>query len=858
MKKILISLSIICVALFSAVILFSSPIENVFASEYYINVYFNANGGECNESEHFYVNDEIVMGAKKNIAPINASDIGCNEYISYDPKTYVYHVYRDGTNDTEYRWANFFWSANSSLEEIVPGQRYTIVLELLSFSGHPTTFYFGDTYNDPFNDKAQLSFNSFPINLETVGPDPYYIDVSGTNFSNPNFLSRSYLDLIPNVVINFSFRLSLYVGELEYEHDFVPPGELTGRFLPVPTRDGYTFDGWFTEKYSGVKVEDYSPLPKEDITLYAHWSRIFDNSYNYNAEISTTYDTTFLNGISTIECVSFGYNYYFRYVYDIPIPLEFVIYYDDWYDLTFLELDTFCIRLNGNSPLLFDSECFNFNIMLKGEIVSPGSVYSKIDKTGTKEITGYIFNCKISEIIFTDLYLDPSISSNSLTPYASYDGVVTSRIYSDSSKELSSYLDMDSSTNYFYSLDDFVNLDYEFSSIFRYLEEFVNPKKIGNGFGFSSGILGDYYKYVEIVYGANNSYTTHSFISQDNLEYYFLTDYNQLEFKKYTPTIENEHLVLKDFEIIVNRPVYRTENTLVFYNYDYDSAISSIDSVRYSLGKNNGLGFDEYVVNYNGNIPNETMIAFECKDIQNRLYDEYIYIYITFPNNIININSNFKGFSLGFDFNFSRYYEPLVLDDNISFSNYSFPPLNKPKNWWDFGGWIGYGISYFFFYSPVVSPITKVIIPFIDLIIGLCKFLLNLPLGQFILGYIGFMVFYKLVGSLMPNGLGSVLVSGGATIISSPAVIYNSKERKKNPKINKNARLEKVNRINKNLASHRKPLKLHKYKYRSIVKRSKPLKLHKYKNRSKVKGLKLKKNSKSKIANQWRICHRIF
>ncbi len=43
--------------------------------------------------------------------------------------------------------------------------------------------------------------------------------------------------------------------------------------LPEPTREGYTFDGWYTEKDGGELVEAGTEVSdKSDHTLYAHWT----------------------------------------------------------------------------------------------------------------------------------------------------------------------------------------------------------------------------------------------------------------------------------------------------------------------------------------------------------------------------------------------------------------------------------------------------------------------------------------------------------------------------------------------------------------------------------------------------------
>lgn len=46
--------------------------------------------------------------------------------------------------------------------------------------------------------------------------------------------------------------------------------------LPTPTRDGFTFDGWFTAATEGTLVGDAGDdfTPDADVTLYAHWTAV--------------------------------------------------------------------------------------------------------------------------------------------------------------------------------------------------------------------------------------------------------------------------------------------------------------------------------------------------------------------------------------------------------------------------------------------------------------------------------------------------------------------------------------------------------------------------------------------------------
>lgn len=83
--------------------------------------------------------------------------------------------------------------------------------------------------------------------------------------------------------------------------------------LPVPTRDYYSFDGWFTEKEGGTEVISETIMTStEDMTLYAHWTQngaqwalasevpadaeIVDRKYTYNLISYTTSNSSTLSG----------------------------------------------------------------------------------------------------------------------------------------------------------------------------------------------------------------------------------------------------------------------------------------------------------------------------------------------------------------------------------------------------------------------------------------------------------------------------------------------------------------------------------------------------------------------------------
>ena len=54
--------------------------------------------------------------------------------------------------------------------------------------------------------------------------------------------------------------------------DYVP-GQTFGQF-PVPTRRGYTFQGWWTESVNGILMTEATQVPAANMELFAHWSPI--------------------------------------------------------------------------------------------------------------------------------------------------------------------------------------------------------------------------------------------------------------------------------------------------------------------------------------------------------------------------------------------------------------------------------------------------------------------------------------------------------------------------------------------------------------------------------------------------------
>ena len=81
-------------------------------------------------------------------------------------------------------------------------------------------------------------------------------------------------------------------GVLEDESVTVIFGNTYGE-LPEPTREGYTFDGWYTEKDGGELVEAGTEVGnKSDHTLYAHWTltKVFSVTVPASLPLAVTED----------------------------------------------------------------------------------------------------------------------------------------------------------------------------------------------------------------------------------------------------------------------------------------------------------------------------------------------------------------------------------------------------------------------------------------------------------------------------------------------------------------------------------------------------------------------------------------
>lgn len=162
------------------------------------------------------------------------------------------------------------------------------------------SYKFGEAYSTKLPDNLEKEGNSF---------DGWYLDMgyndkvqAGTKVSNADthFL---YARWIPDSKRNILYNAN--GGTVDTESAVLTVGEKYGS-LPVPTRTGYDFSGWFVAKEGGNSITSDS-IVMDDITLFAHWSpkeyRVYfhkNDGSNFSEYKDVYYDGTFEDALGSL------------------------------------------------------------------------------------------------------------------------------------------------------------------------------------------------------------------------------------------------------------------------------------------------------------------------------------------------------------------------------------------------------------------------------------------------------------------------------------------------------------------------------------------------------------------------------
>ena len=109
-----------------------------------------------------------------------------------------------------------------------------------------------------------------------------YEKVNSTKSIDGATYQTLYYDIQTEYTITFNLNGGNINGSTTNPTATVQIGDALGTLPTEPTREGYTFDGWFTELNGGTKITT-STKPTDSRSYFAHWSRIeYTITYNLN------------------------------------------------------------------------------------------------------------------------------------------------------------------------------------------------------------------------------------------------------------------------------------------------------------------------------------------------------------------------------------------------------------------------------------------------------------------------------------------------------------------------------------------------------------------------------------------------
>ena len=531
-------------------------------------------------------------------------------------------------------------------------------------------------------------------------------------------------------------------------------------------------------------------------TTYATSELTYDNTYTYDGQVDSAVNGLGDYAIDDIEYLELGGTFLVHLTFDTSkIDSEFIFlnYYSNgggnatWYYYSFLlncpsylcDLN-FCIisRNSSSASIKFVRSSSNVNVSL----VPNTGIYDFYFSQNTFNFTAWnVFT--LGEPLTYDGYKNISSTRYNISP------LFSSAVDMNSSTTLSGYVNFSIAN----SVDGFPDEDsskiaggtinesnhaYSFRNVlYRNLDLLYDgsaPSKQLYNFG-KSLFTSNYLPTTTVSIPENSRTGYKSLTTYEGVNFAYIKSFNFSSnsgaVEVGSPTLSafsfvEETVNLSTFYFYIKKPIHRINNTLVIYNYDYIDFLDNVNSISYSLSKGNDL----YVVDYQGNVPNTKYIYVYNNEIQNITFDEYIYLYMTFNNSTFVLDNGRFFLDLGFDFNFTYYTEPLVLNDgsyNYEFKKPAYkdsrigfsiapPQLHIPIE-----AWVYNAVIFLCFYCPIISDILGLLKVnyFINSLMTVFTMFVGSSIGQFVNACLCFLLFWGIMKSLLPS-MGGAFVGG--------------------------------------------------------------------------------------------------
>lgn len=242
---------------------------------------------DCNESSQWWLFEKVSNGYVLHLA-YNPSLV-----LTYWVSSNNVAVATYSAGDTRQIWT------------LDPSNVYTISYNANGGSGAPA---------------AQTKYQGKDINLSTTVPTKSGYTFVGWNTkadgTGTSYASGAKYSADGNVTLYAQWKSSTCTvmfnangGVCSTSSKTVNVGSTYG-IMPTPTRDGYTFDGWFTSASGGTLVTSASAVTSSGaLTLYAHWTK------------STVAEPT-PDPEPIIKESSYSFNYKDTVTFNVPVTLE--------------------------------------------------------------------------------------------------------------------------------------------------------------------------------------------------------------------------------------------------------------------------------------------------------------------------------------------------------------------------------------------------------------------------------------------------------------------------------------------------------------------------------------------------------
>lgn len=177
------------------------------------------------------------------------------------------------------------------------------------------TIYYGQKYGElPTPTRENYTFEGWFTDKESG------TEITANTVVNALVNQTLYAHWTPNQYV-VSFDVNGENATVDVNKKTLTYGDALGS-LPTPTRDYYTFDGWFTDKESGNKVSEKTTFDAaKDVVLYAHWIKnptsnwvlesalpagasVVDQKWTYDETTKITSDKSEVEGYTLYDTTS--------------------------------------------------------------------------------------------------------------------------------------------------------------------------------------------------------------------------------------------------------------------------------------------------------------------------------------------------------------------------------------------------------------------------------------------------------------------------------------------------------------------------------------------------------------------------